>query len=171
MKEPAARTQGTHCSEGAGSSFTGHTLQRRSRQLVHRAHTAAKEPAARSQGTHCSEGAGSSCTGHTLQRRSRQLVHRAHTAAKEPAARQQGTHCSEGGSSRAVRNGDRPRQRPRTAHCGAVWEHFYRLSRIYLCYYTFLQWKMADRQNYLNAGTKLDTPPIVGAERLADVRN
>ena len=37
--------------------------------------------------------------------------------------------------------------------------------------YTFLQLRMANRQNCLNAGAKLDTPPRVGAERLADVRN
>ena len=30
---------------------------------------------------------------------------------------------------------------------------------------------MAIRQNCLNAGAKLGTPPRVGAERLADVRN
>ena len=39
------------------------------------------------------------------------------------------------------------------------------------CYYTFLQLKMANRQNCLNAGAKLGKPPTVGAERLADVRN
>ena len=37
--------------------------------------------------------------------------------------------------------------------------------------YTFLQLKMANRQNCLNVGAKLGTPPRVGAERLADVRN
>ena len=46
----------------------------------------------------------------------------------------------------------------------------------YLCvnrklYYTFLQLKMANRQSCLNAGAKLGTPPRVGAERSADVRN
>ena len=45
---------------------------------------------------------------------------------------------------------------------GSKWTH-----------YTFLQLKMANRQNRLklNAGAKLGTPPRVGAERLADVRN
>ena len=35
----------------------------------------------------------------------------------------------------------------------------------------FLQLKVANRQNCLNAGAKPGTPPRVGAERLADVRN
>ena len=41
----------------------------------------------------------------------------------------------------------------------------------YMVKYTFLQLKMANRQNCLNAGAKLDIPPRVGAERLAVVRD